>query len=151
MSETAELDNRVRLHLYERFLAAGQPPGAAETASALGIPTEDAEESYRRLEQNRVIVLAPGTTNIWMANPLSAVPTRFRVVTEDGRSWWGNCVWDGLGVLAMVGANGIVDTSCPDCGESIELRVADGELQPVDAVVHFAVPAGRWWENIGFT
>ena len=47
--------------------------------------------------------------------------------------------------------NGIVDTSCPDCGESIELRVEGGELQPVDAVVHFAVPARRWWENIGFT
>src|SRR5687768_8986868 len=92
-----------------------------------------------------------GTTNVWMANPLSAVPTRFRVVTNDGRSWWGNCVWDALGILAMVGSDGAVDTSCPDCGEKIELRVKDGELQPVDAVIHFAVPAARWWENIAFT
>ena len=146
-----DVDNRVRLHIYERFVADGRPPTVAETAAPLGISPDDAEDAYRRLEEARVIVLAPGTTNVWMANPLSAVPTRFRVVTDDGRSWWGNCVWDGLGVLAMVGADGMVDTSCPDCGAKIELRVEDGELQRVDAVIHFAVPAARWWENIGFT
>jgi alkylmercury lyase-like protein len=146
-----DLDNRVRLHIYERFLAEGRPPTTVETAEALEIPADESEAAYRRLEQGRVIVLAPGTTNVWMANPLSAVPTRFRVVTDDGRSWWGNCVWDGLGVLAMVGSDGMVESSCPDCGEKIELRVEDGELQPVDAVIHFAVPAARWWENIAFT
>jgi Alkylmercury lyase len=86
-----------------------------------------------------------------MANPLSAVPTPFRVLTDDGRSWWGNCIWDGLGILAMVGSDGIVDTTCPDCGERVEFRVENGRLQPVDAVIHFAVPAARWWDNIGFT
>lgn len=147
----SDVDNRVRLHIYECFVADGRPPSAAETAEALGIVPSEAEDAYRRLEEARVIVLAPGTTNVWMANPLSAVPTRFRVVTDDGRSWWGNCVWDGLGVLAMVGADGMVDTSCPDCGERIELRVEEGKLEPVDAVIHFAVPAARWWENIAFT
>lgn len=146
-----DVDNRVRLHIYERFVDDGRPPSATETAEALGIAANEAEVAYRRLEKARVIVLAPGTRNVWMASPLSAVPTRFRVVADDGRSWWGNCVWDGLGVLAMVGADGVVDTSCPDCGTEIELRVEDGELQPVDAVIHFAVPAARWWENIGFT
>jgi hypothetical protein len=147
----SDLDNSVRLYIYERFLADGRPPTAEETGEALEIGTEKAAAAYRRLEQGRVIALAPGTTNIWMAHPLSAVPTRFRVVTDDGRSWWGNCAWDGLGVLAMVGADGMVDTSCPDCGESIELRVEEGALEPVDAVIHFAVPAARWWENIAFT
>lgn len=144
-------DTRARLHLYERFLADGRPPTAAETAEALGVPAEEAEAAYQRLEQAHVIVLAPGTTDVWMANPLSAVPTPFRVITDDGRSWWGNCVWDAFGVLAMVGADGVVDTSCPDCGERLELRVRDGELESVEAVVHFAVPAARWWDNIGFT
>jgi hypothetical protein len=31
------------------------------------------------------------------------------------------------------------------------LHVADGHLQPTDSVVHFAVPAARWWEDIVFT
>ena len=146
-----ELDNRIRLHIYERFVADGAPPTAGETAQALDITPDEATAAYRRLEEGRVIVLAPGTNAIWMANPLSAVPTRFRVVTEDGRSWWGNCAWDALGVLAMLGADGTVDTSCPDCGDKIELRVENRDLHPLEAVAHFAVPARRWWENIAFT
>jgi hypothetical protein len=147
----SELDNRVRLHVYERFVADGRPPTAAETGAALGIPTDAAVASYRRLEEERVVVLAPGTDTIWMANPFSGVPTRFRVLTDDGRSWWGNCVWDALGILAAVEADGSVDASCADCGEKIELRVKDGELEPIEAVIHFAVPARRWWDNIAFT
>jgi hypothetical protein len=147
----AQFDNRVRLHVYERFVAEGRPPSVEESAAALEASPAETEDAYRRLEQAHVIVLAPGTTNIWMANPLSAVPTPFRVVTDDGRSWWGNCIWDALGVLAMVDADGVVDTTCPDCGERLEVRVEDRELQPLDAIVHFVVPAARWWDNIGFT
>jgi hypothetical protein len=148
---TSDLDNRVRMHVYERFVADGRPPNVDEAGAALDLSRDEAADAYRRLEQARVIVLAPGTTNIWMANPLSAVPTPFRVITDDGRSWWGNCIWDALGVLAMVGANGAVDTTCPDCGERMELRIEDERLESVDAVVHFGVPAARWWDNIGFT
>jgi Alkylmercury lyase len=146
-----DLDNRVRLHIYTRFVADGRPPTVEETARALEIGAKEAAATYERLQQARVIVLAPGTATVWMAAPFSSVPTRFRVVTDDGRSWWGNCAWDALGVLALLGADGLVDASCPDCGERIELRVASGDLEPVEAVVHFSVPARRWWENIGFT
>lgn len=145
-----ELENRVRVHLYERFVADGRPPTAAETAEALGLPEAVAEAAYRALEEARVIVLAPGTSTVWMANPLSAVPTPFRVET-DGGSYWGNCIWDGLGVVAMLGGEGRVATSCPDCGDPLEFRVRGGRLDPVDAVIHFAVPPRRWWENIAFT
>jgi hypothetical protein len=147
---TAELDNRVRVHIYDRFVADGRPPTAAETAEALDMTEDDAADAYRRLEQARVIVLAPGTLDVWMANPLSAVPTTFRAETERG-SYWGNCIWDGFGILAMLGGNGTLAASCPDCGEPMTFTVRDGELEPTEGVVHFAVPARRWWENIAFT
>jgi hypothetical protein len=142
--------NEVRLHVYERFVADGRPPTAAETGAALGIPAEDAEAAYRALEAERVIVLAPGTFDVWMANPLSAVPTAFRAETPRG-SFWGNCVWDGLGVISMLGGEGTLATSCPDCGEAMAFRVSRFELEPAEGVVHFAVPARRWWQNIAFT
>ncbi|HEX2110968.1 MAG TPA: organomercurial lyase [Gaiellaceae bacterium] len=147
---SGELDNRVRLHIYERFVADGRPPTVAETAAALAIGDEEAAEAYRRLERARVIVLAPGTLDVWMANPLSAVPTPFRATTERG-SFWGNCVWDGLGVIAMLGGRGALATACSDCGDPMTLAVEERTLAPADGVVHFAVPARRWWENIAFT
>jgi hypothetical protein len=147
---TSEVDNRVRVALYERFVDEGEAPSAHDLAEALSVSTEDAEAAFRRLAERRVIVLMPGTTEIWMAPPLSAVPTSFRVETPRG-SFWGNCIWDGLGTVAMLGGEGTVETRCPDCEEPLELRVELGELATADGVAHFAVPAARWWDNIGFT
>ena len=144
------IDNDVRLRIYEAFLADGRPPTHADTAAALGIEPDDASDAYSRLAEQSVIVLAPGTLTIWMANPLSASPSAFWVETPRG-GYWGNCIWDAFGVVAMLGDSGTVKTSCPDCGEPMELRVAGGELEPTEGVAHFAVPARHWWENIGYT
>lgn len=148
--ETEVLVRDVRLHIYERFVEEGRPPSVAGTAAALGIGRSETEAAFRALEQAHVIVLAPGTTDVWMANPFSAVPTAFPVETEHG-AYFGNCIWDALGIVAMLGGSGCVSTQCPDCGEQIELTVRDRRLEPLDAVVHYAVPAARWWQNIGYT
>ena len=140
----------MRVHLYERFVEDGRPPAVAETAAALGLEEEVAAEAYRRLAEAHVIVLEPETTTVRMAAPLSAVPTSFRVETERG-AFFGNCIWDGLGAVAMLGRNGRVVTRCPDCREPLVFTVRDGELEPLDAVVHYAVPAARWWDDIGFS
>jgi hypothetical protein len=147
---TAALDRDVRLEVYRHFLDEGSPPRVEDVAGALGLAAGEVEASYRRLEASRVLVFAPGTLNVWMANPLSATPTPFRVETDRG-SWWGTCVWDALGIPAMLGTDGTVSTFCPDCNQPFELRVEGQALQPVEGVAHFAVPARRWWENIGFT
>jgi hypothetical protein len=138
------------VHLYERFVEDGRPPSVAATAAALGLGESEAAEAYRRLHEAHVIVLAPGTADVWMAAPLSAVPTPFKVATERG-SFFGNCIWDGLGTVAMLGRSGRVETTCPDCREPLAFEVRDGQLEPVDAVVHYAVPAARWWDDIGFS
>jgi Alkylmercury lyase len=143
-------DDDVRLHVYGRFVDTGAPPSVAETAAALGAGEEEVGDAYRRLEQARVIVLAPGTLNIWMANPLCAYPSPFRVETPRGE-YWGVCAWDALGVVAMLGGDGTVRTHCQDCAVPMTLRVDDGEYRGDDGVFHVAVPARRWWENIAFT
>ena len=147
---SAELDNRVRAEIYERFVEVGAPPAATQVAASLNLAAYEVESAYRRLEAAHAIVLAPGTLSVWMAPPLSAVPTDFRVSTMRG-GFWGNCIWDGLGVVAMLGADGAVETHCADCREPMMLRVGGGRLLDTDGVAHFAVPAARWWENIGFT
>jgi DNA-binding transcriptional MocR family regulator len=141
----------VRLALFERFAALGRLPSRAEVAQAAGIAEAEVVDAYRGLAAERVIVLAPGTDDPWMVNPFSATPTPFRA-EAGGRAFWANCIWDALGVVAMLGGTGAVRTPCPDCGEAIDIDVEDG--RPAGApglLVHFAVPAARWWENIAFT
>ena len=145
-----EFDRAVRLHVYYHFAAMGRPPTTSEAARALNRPTGDVMESYRRLAAGRVLVLEPGTDAIRMANPLSAIPTPHRVAALD-RMWYGNCVWDALGVVAMFGGNSRVMTECGDCGEPIELRVQDNQLVASQAVIHFALPAAQWWDDIIYT
>jgi Alkylmercury lyase len=147
---TSEIDDRVRVAIYEGFVNEGEAPSASDVAEALSLPAADVEAAFLRLAKSRVIVLMPGTTEIWMAPPLSAVPTSFRVETPRG-SFWGNCIWDALGTVAMLGGEGTVETRCPDCEEQMELGVESGVLASGDGVAHFAVPAARWWDNIGFT
>jgi hypothetical protein len=147
---TAELDNAVRLHIYQRFVATAAPPTVTETAGELARPADEIAESYRRLEQARVIVLAPGTLNVWLANPLCASPSPFHVETPRGE-FWGICAWDALGVVAMLGGEGRVRTHCPDCNEPMTFRVKRRELETPDGVAHFVVPARHWWDNIAFT
>ena len=149
---TADLDTRVRLHIYETFVERGTPPTTAETAEALGIPEADAAAAFRRLAEGRVIVLEPGSTDVWMANPMSARPTSFAVSTVDGRRWHGTCAWDAPGILAMLDTDGTVSTTCPCCETPLELEVREGDFRgPEGAVAHFLVPARKWWEDIGFT
>lgn len=149
MSNT--LDDDVRLHILRELIANGAAPSVQDTGAALGLSEPDAAAAYDRLAANRVIVLEPGTRDVLMAAPLSAVPTQHLVRMADGLSHYANCVWDALGVIAMRGLGGDVETVCEDCKSPLRLTVRNGALVPADSVVHFAVPAARWWENIIFT
>ena len=150
MADTTAFDKEVRLQIYRRFAEDGRPPSVEQTADELQARPDEVADAYRRLAEGRVIVLDPGTTDVWMANPFCAKPTPFRVEAGD-RWWWGTCAWDAPGILAMLGLDGTVATSCPDCGDPLELRVEGGDLQRPEGVAHFAVPAAQWWEDIGYT
>ena len=140
----------LRERIYGSFLSQGQSPTVSELAAGLGLTEAHVRAGLGRLADGRAIVLQPESGEVLMANPFSAVPTPF-VVTSQGHSWWGNCIWDGLGILAMLHADGEVRTACPDCGESLSLAIRSGELRGGPAMVHFAVPARQWWADVVFT
>jgi hypothetical protein len=147
----ASFDRAVRLAVYRRVVAEGVPPAAPQIAHEVGAGTKDVEISLRRLADGHVLVLEPGTTSIWMAAPFSAIPTPFPVAVGD-RRYFANCIWDALGIPACLHADARIDTSCPDCSAPLRLDVRDGRLEePDECVIHFAVPAARWWDDIGST
>ena len=93
-------------------------------------------------------MLRPGTDDLWMAHPFSAIETDF-VVRSGDRSWFANCVWDGLSILALAG-DGALETHSPATGEPIRFDVRN-RIVSGDGLVHFLVPAARFWDDIGFT
>ena len=138
-ASTAKPDQAVRLALFGLFAEKGSAPSRAEVAQRAGVPEDEVAASYRRLHDSHVIVL-DDHGELWMVNPFSAVPTDF-VVHARGNHYFANCIWDALGVVALLG-EGEVETPCPDCGEP---------LDATDGIGHFSVPAARWWEDIGHT
>ena len=146
-----ELDLRVRNHLYATFAEEGRAQTPGETAASLGLAEDEVAAAFRRLHDAHALVLHPGTTELRMLNPFSVAETPHRV-EADGRSWFANCAWDALGIPGALHADGVVQSECPDCGERLELEVRDGELvRGGGLLVHFVVPARRWWDDIGFT
>jgi hypothetical protein len=113
----------LRRALFEAF-AAGEPLPAAD---------------YGALAARHVVAL-DARGEVLMAHPF-ANHTRGARVDSGGRTWWGNCAWDGFGIAAALGLEDFTVTA-----QGITLGPADE-----DAVFHVLVPARHWWDDIGFT
>jgi len=148
--DTAAWDAAVRLHVFQSAADTAHVPRPAEIAAALGRPQPEIEETLRRLAAGRALILAPGTTNIWAANPFCALPSSFRVKAR-GRTYWGICIWDALGIPGTLEADATITARCGDCDDELVLEIKDGALVRSEGIIHFGVPAARWWENIGYT
>jgi Alkylmercury lyase len=147
-----ELDLRIRNHVYGSFVEHGRVATPADVAAELGIGEEVVAQSFHRLQEAHALVLAPGSTAIRMLHPFSTVETAHRVEVA-GRRWYANCAWDALGIPhALREDDARIGSRCPDCGDALELELRGGEIvRGADLLVHFVVPARRWWDDIGFT
>lgn len=169
---------RVRVSVYEMFLRVGRGPTLDEVVAGTELRVDVVQSALHRLAEAHVVVLQRGSDSVWMAMPFSGVPTDFRVTADrlngTAGAWWANCAWDALGIPAMFAGAGIavalgtmhIETTCPDCERPLSLAVRTDAASAEEAVrlvppsdeagasppaVHFAVPASRWWDDIGFT
>ena len=142
-------DRKVRLHAYNHFIKSGRAPTLAETAEVLTSTASEVQAAYQRLAEGKALVLQ-GNGDILMAEPFSAVPTAF-VVHTGNRSCWANCIWDALGIPAMLKDDARILTSCGCCGDAMALEVKEGRLLKASGVAHFAIPARDWWKDVVFT
>lgn len=147
---TQDTDLRVRAAVYDSVMSRTKPFTSPELSHALDLPLAEVREALERLASGRVLVLQPESREVLMAPPFSAVPTPFAVLAAD-RVYFGNCIWDALGIPAMLSCDGRVETSCGCCGEAMSMTVEDGALRSPEGLVHFAVPARRWWEDIVYS
>jgi len=146
-----DLDTTVKLHIYHSLAETAKAPSAAEVARDLGLGVGDVQAAFGRLHGKRLLVPEPGDpSRIRMAPPFSGVETAFPVEAR-GRRYFANCVWDALGVAAALHADAVVPASDGFDGGPIPLEVRDRRPVPQECVIHFAVPAARWWDDILYT
>ena len=122
-----EAELELRRTIFRAFAETGAPPPAV---------TLD-RELLEGLAAAHVVVL-DGHGEIRMAHPFAGHREGTRV-TQDGRTWWGNCAWDGLGIKAAL-----------KLGDAAHIT-SGGVVAAPGAVFHVAVPASRWWDDIAFT
>ena len=141
-------ERRVRATVIQALRDTGAAPTAASIGNTLGVEESRVTAALHSLAAEHRLVLVPGADHVLMAHPFSGSASDFRV-TIGGRTWFANCVWDGLSILALLG-DGTLETHSPATGETITLMVRAGLVQG-DAVVHFLVPARCFWDDIALT
>jgi hypothetical protein len=142
-------DAHLRQSIYRHFIREGRAPTVVEMAATLSSPVRKVRAALDRLAQTHAFVLQE-TGELWRAAPFSAVPTAFPV-RAGKRAWYGNCIWDALGIPAMLHQNARIDASCGCCNHEMVLRVEEGRLLAPKGIIHIAVPARHWYDDIVFT
>src|SRR5689334_4912360 len=146
-----DTETRVKLAIYDTIARTGRAPTAPEVATALALSPDDVAAAFASLHARRLLVPEPGdATRIRMAPPFSGVETAFRV-RSGGVTYYANCVWDALGVAAALGRDATIDARDGHSGQPMTLEVVNGAPVDTPCVVHFAVPAARWWADIVYT
>jgi len=146
-----DFDTAVKMNIYEAIARTTQAPTAAEVAESLGTSAEEVEAALERLHQKRLLVPEPGDpSRIRMAPPFSGVETSFRVKVQD-KVYYANCAWDALGIAAALQADAMIEAADGYSGEPMMLEVRNGQPVAQSCVIHFAVPAAHWWDDILYT
>jgi hypothetical protein len=143
------LEDRLRSFIYRHFLTEGHAPSLAEMAAQLSRPLREIRGALGRLSQTHAFV-SQENGELWRAAPFSAVPTSFPVQVGK-HSWYANCIWDALGIPAMLHKDGRILASCGCCNYAMTLAVKNGALHQNEGIIHIAVPARHWYDDIVFT
>lgn len=142
-------DAILRQFIYRHIIRTGAAPKVSEMASALSCSVPKVKVGLKQLSQTHAFVLQENG-ELWRVAPFSAVPTAFPVQIGK-RRWWANCIWDALGIPAMLGKDARIDASCGCCNYEMVLNVVDGKLTTAKGLIHIAVPALHWYDDIVFT
>jgi hypothetical protein len=145
-----EIDDRVKLAIYQITARSGHPPAAEDVAREIGASMGQLAAAYARLAARRLLVLEADGLTIRMAPPFSGVATQ-HLVRVGRTEYFANCAWDALGIPAALHAPGEIESGCAQSGERLLLHVGVDGPHASDWLFHCQIPASRWWQDIVFT
>lgn len=143
-------NEQLRVFIYDRVIAHGVPPSCAEIGDAFGESAVSVGEQLAALRIGKTALVDPKSRELWMVGPFSAAPTSYRV-SDGTTTWYANCAWDMFGVATLVGRPVRAEVRCLDCDEELSVTCDPASPPSEPYVVHFLLPARRWYEDIGFT
>ena len=146
----SEFDLQVRYQIYRFFADNCTAPSYQQVANLLNAENENVRASFHKLHERHMIFLESNTDSIRMANPFSAIPTRFKV-TSGNKQWWANCAWDSVGIAAALKIDVQIKASYPDTQETVDLQVKHGIVDGKNHIVYFPLPCGQWYDDLIFT
>ena len=156
MNKDLKMDNnnsflwQIRHFVYNHFADTTLPPSIDDTAAHFNISTEEAGEYYKELNNRHAFFLDPGTLNIRMAWPFSAIPTDFKV-HSNGKTYYANCAWDMLGIPALLKCGAVMEAKFTESNELVQLEVKDGKVTNSELLIHFPVAFSHWYDDLVFT
>jgi len=145
-----EFDLKIRYQVYRFFADNCRAPSYQEIAGLLNAAKEDVRDSFHKLHERHMVFLEPSADSIRIANPFSAIPTKFRV-KADHKEWWANCAWDSLGIAAALKIDVDIEAAYPDIQGKVKLQVNNGAVDGKNHVVHFPLPCRQWYDDLVFT
>ncbi len=146
-----DFETTVKMKIYETIAETTIAPDAGEVAALLKAPIEEVAAIFQQLYKKRLLVLEPDNEKkIRMAPPFSGIETQ-HTVEINHKSYFANCAWDTYGIAAALHRDAVIRSKCADCDQSIELEIKDGQSGKEECLIHFAVPAAQWWNDIIYT
>ena len=144
-----QFDARLRLFVYRHILRQQESPTVAQMVQGLASSTRKVRAALVRLSESHAFMLQDDG-ELWRAAPFSCIPTAFPVKVGR-RLWFGNCIWDALGIPAMLRRDVLIEASCGCCNYAMPIEVKAGKLRSEAGVIHIAVPARDWYKDVVFT
>jgi hypothetical protein len=148
-SKIEQYDSKLRIFVYRGMVRRGRCPTVAEMARGVSSSIPKVRSGLARLSESHAFMLQEDG-ELWRVAPFSAIPTAFPVIVGK-RTWFGNCIWDALGIPAMLGKNAEIGAACGCCNLAMPVTVKNGQLVVADGIIHIAVPARDWYKDVAFT
>lgn len=140
----------LRVFIYDWILRQGLPPSSHEIGRHFACTPDQARQAISAMKVGKTVLGNPRTGEIWMAGPFASEATPYRVKGASTQ-WWANCAWDMLGIPMIAGERVRIDARCTCCREPVAIEAGPGTPTTDDLVVHFLLPARRWYDDIGYT
>jgi hypothetical protein len=144
-----KFDGKIRVYVYRFILKKQSVPRVAEIAHAFSCDVKEVRSTLACLSVSHAFMLQENG-ELWRVAPFSAVPTAFPVRVGK-RSWFANCIWDALGIPALLRQDAVIQASCGCCNYEMPIEVKRGKLLCRSGIIQISVPVRDWYRDVAFT